>query len=199
MGVASAGLGAAGSLFGGVGSILGGISEASQDRYEARIAQQNANMAGNDADVALDQGDVAAQRAYQEGAQRLGAQRAQMAANGTVLNGGSDLDVQNAIAMTTGQNVAGIQYNANARALDYRNQVVNFDNEAAADRKAASSAIFGGAMGAAGSLIGGASQFADRWDDMKDMGALEGSGTSSAGQSWNNWAQRYSNYAGGVG
>ncbi|GAN88053.1 hypothetical protein LU298_11480 [Komagataeibacter intermedius] len=176
MGVASAAMGAGGSLLGGVGSILGGISEASQDKYEARIAQQNANMAGRDADVALDQGDVAAQRAYQQGAQQLGAQRAQMAANGVTLNNGSALDVQNATAMTTGQNVAGIQYNANARAVDYRNQVVNFDNEAAADKKAASSAILGGAMGAAGSLIGGASQFADKWDDMKDSGALEGGG-----------------------
>lgn len=176
---ASAGLGA-------VGSILTGISGMETAKEQARVDQINARQAANNADVALDQAQLASQRDYQEGGARLGAQRAQMAANGVTLDSGSALDVQQATARNTGMNVGTDMYQGDLNAVNFRNQATSYNNaQRAADAQATNSMI-GGGMGATGSLASSFSQFSDKWDDMRsDMdGDAFGGRTSS---SWGSW------------
>lgn len=157
----SAGLGAAGSL-------INGFSQSASAKAQAKVAQANAVASSSQANAAIDQGYLNAQRDYQEGAQKLGSQRAQMAANGVVLNSGSALDVQEATGRNTGLTVGSDLYDANVKAVGYRNQTTSFNNEARADRAEASNAITGGVLG--GALAAG-SAFAGKWDDMFKSGS----------------------------
>jgi len=157
----SAGLGAAGSL-------IGGFSQAASARSQAKVAQANAVAANSQATASIDQGYLSAQRDYQEGAQKLGSQRAQMAANGVAIDSGSALDVQQATGRNTGLNVGSDLYDANVKAVGYRNQTTSYMNDARAARAQASNAIVGGVAGAA--LTAG-SAFASKWDDMFASGS----------------------------
>ncbi|WP_062446806.1 hypothetical protein [Gluconobacter oxydans] len=164
---ASAGLGMAGSL-------INGFSQSASDKAAARVAQANAVASNSQATAAIDQGYLSAQKDYQEGAQKLGAQRAQMAANGVALDSGSALDVQEATGRNTGLNVGSDLYDANVKAVNYRNQTTSYNNEARADRASASNAVTGGVVGG---VLAAGSAFAGKWDDM----FKSGSGGSSSG------------------
>lgn len=160
MGLVGAGISAG---LGMGGSLLSGFSQAASYKAQAKQAQANAQVAASEGNAAVDQGYLSAQRDYQEGAQKLGAQRAQMAANGVALDSGSALDTQTATARNTGLNVGTDLYNANTQAWADRSQVAGYTNEARADRKAASTAIIGGAMNGA---LTSASAFSSKWDDL---------------------------------
>lgn len=168
----SAGLGMAGSL-------INGFSQSASAKAQAKVAQANAVASNSQANAAIDQGYLNAQRDYQEGAQKLGSQRAQMAANGVVLNSGSALDVQEATGRNTGLTVGSDLYDANVKAVGYRNQATSYNNEARADRAQAHNALVGGAIQGA---LTGASSFASKWDDMFKSGSgainLKPSGSS---------------------
>ncbi|NHN85804.1 hypothetical protein GOB93_14300 [Acetobacter musti] len=166
------GAGVSGGL-GMAGSLINGFSQAAASKTEARVDRLNAAQAANNANVAIDQGYLNAQKDYQEGSAKLGAQRAQMAANGVTLDSGSALDVQQATGRNTGMTVGSDLYDANARAVAYRNQATSYDNEARAARANASNAITGGAIG--GTLAAG-SAFASKWDDL-----FAGVGTTARG------------------
>ena len=168
---ASAGLGA-------VGSILTGISGMETAKAQARVDQINAQQAANNADVALDQSQLASQRDYQEGSARLGAQRAQMAANGVALDSGSALDVQQATARNTGMNVGTDMYQGDLNAVNFRNQATSYNNQQRAANAQATNSLISGGMGAAGSLASSFSQFSDKWDDMR---------SDKASSSWGSW------------
>lgn len=169
---ASAGMGAAGSL-------INGFSQASSYKAQARQAEANARVAASEGDAAVDQGYLSAQRDYQEGAQRLGAQRAQMAANGIALDSGSALDVQQATGRNTGMTVASDLYNANTQSWAARNQATGFNNEARSDRYSAGNAIIGGATNA---VLTAGSAFASKWDDLfKSKSKDDASDFSGAG------------------
>lgn len=196
MGLVSSGLQATGSL-------LNGFSQASSYKAQAKISQANAVASNSQANASVDLGYLNAQRDYQEGAQKLGSQRAQMAANGVVLNSGSALDVQDATGRNTGLTVGSDLYDANVKAVGYRNQTTSYNNEARADRAQARNAIAGGAINASlqvaqgivdaasgqpntsgPSLISGSS-FSSQWNDMFKSGSggaaldgIEGSGQS---------------------
>ncbi|WP_062501750.1 hypothetical protein [Gluconobacter oxydans] len=179
MGLAAAGVSAG---LGMAGSLINGFSQSASDKAAAKVAQANAVASNSQATAAIDQGYLSAQKDYQEGAQKLGAQRAQMAANGVALDSGSALEVQEATGRNTGLNVGSDLYDANVRAVNYRNQTTSYNNEARADRASASNDIIGGAVG--GALTAG-SAFAGKWDDMFKSGSggaamdgIEGSGQS---------------------
>lgn len=167
MGLVAAITGAVGGVMGAGGSLLGGLGASESAKAQARIARQNAIIANNNANTALQQGLVKSQQDYQEGAQRMGMQRAQMAANGIDISSGSALDIQNATAQNTGQNVAADQWDANARAIDFRNQSTNYAAQAQSLKQQARGDIWNSALQAGGSLLGTASQFASKWDDLK--------------------------------
>lgn len=183
MGLATAAT-AGGAGLSAIGSILGGISGAASANAQARLDRQQAVISAQNADTALDQGLQQTQRDYQAGSQKLGAARAQMAANGVVTSGGSALQVQQGIATETGQNVAADMYNANAKAVGYRNEATSYDNQATMAKRQATSSLVTGAVGAAGSVLSGVSQFSSKWDDMVKSGSV-----SKTASMWNpgNW------------
>jgi len=182
-----------GGAAGGIGSLISGFSGSAQAKAQARQAQQQAGVAASNADAALDTGLTNAQRDYQQGGASMGALRAQMAANGVALDSGSALDTQTALGQTTGQNVGDTLYQANAQAVNYRNQATSYNNEARVQRQQARNSIVGGFIGAAASglttaagmgafgsappasspsstLAGSASRFSAKWSDMVGYG-----------------------------
>lgn len=159
-----------GGVAGGVGSLISGFSGSAQAKAQARQAQQQAAVAASNADAVLDTGLTNAQRDYQQGGAAMGALRAQMAANGVALDSGSALDTQEALGRTTGQNVGDTLYQANAQAVNYRNQATSYNNEARVQRQLARDSIAGGFIRAGASGLATA----------VDMGAF-GSGSGAAG------------------
>lgn len=154
----------------GVGSLISGFSGSAQAKAQARQAQQQATVAASNADAALDTGLTNAQRDYQQGGASMGALRAQMAANGVALDSGSALDTQTALGRTTGQNVGDTMFQANAQAVNYRNQATSYTNEARVQRQQARNSVAGGLIGAG---VAGLTTAAD-------LGAF-GSGSGAAG------------------
>lgn len=167
MGIVAAVAAGVGALVSASSSLLGGASASSSAQAQARMARQNAILANNNANTALQQGLVKSQQDYQEGAQRMGMQRAQMAANGIDLSSGSAMDIQNATAQNTGQNVASDQWDANARAIDFRNQVTNYQAQARSLKQQSKGDWLNAGLNAGGSLLSSTSQFASKWDGWK--------------------------------
>lgn len=150
------------------GSLISGFSQSASYKGQAKVAQANAQAAASAADASIGQGYLNAQRDYQQGARQLGDQRAQMAANGIDIASGSALDTQSATGHNTGMTVGSDLYDANVKALNQRNQVASYNNEARADKSAARNAITGSII--QGSLSA-ASTFSSKWDDMFSSGS----------------------------
>lgn len=149
------------------GSLLTGFSGYTQAHAQANQARLQAQMAARNADVATDAGLTNAQRDYQQGSQTLGSLRAQMAANGVALDAGSALDVQRSVGRTTGLNVGDTLYQANAQAVNYRNQATGLNNQARVDKARGTAALVGGGLKATSStLLSTARPFADSVYDM---------------------------------
>ena len=157
---------AASGVMSAMGAEQQAAAQASAARYNATLANQNAN-------TATQQANAQAFQISQQGAQKMGAARAALAASGVDANGGSALMVQEGIGQTTGQDIANTRYNANLQSLGYRNQ-------AALDTSQANNAETAGDMGAASSLLGAASQFSGRWAGFQSIGALGGGGNGTA-------------------
>ncbi len=143
-----------------VGSVISGIGQANQANYAATIADQNARLSADQAKRAEENTAIEAQRRYRQSAQVLGAQQAAMAANGVDLNFGTALDVSRDARMIAAEDVGQIyQQGADTvKGLDI--QAWNYRGEANAQRAKASGALVSGIFGAAGTALGGASQFA---------------------------------------
>lgn len=131
-----------GAAISAVGSIVQGISAKNAADYNAEIAQRNAV-------IARQQGAAAAKRQEREARIRMGAARASGAASGVLLESFGDL----------------LEDSAREEALDrmtiiYNAELQAISGEASAEgyRQAGRSALIGGAVGAAGSLLRGASK-----------------------------------------
>lgn len=189
-----------GGAAGGIGSLVSGFSGSAQAKAQARQAQQQAGVAASNADAALDTGLTNAQRDYQQGGASMGALRAQMAANGVALDSGSALDVQTALGRTTGQNVGDTMYQANAQAVNYRNQATSYNNEARVQRQQATSSIVGGVVKAGVSGLTTAASLGAFGSGSGSEGSFKPSSTiaASAGRFHPNWGDMVGSGSGDV-
>lgn len=155
-----AALAIASAAVGTVGTVVGAVAQAQQANYQASIADQNAKIAASQANDAVQNTNLEALRRSRQNAQVAGQQQAAMAANGVDLNFGSAVDVQKDTKMFGAEDLSQIykQGNENARGFDISG--FNYRSQAAASRAAASGALIGGAFGALGTALGGATQVA---------------------------------------
>ncbi len=138
-------------------------SQAQQAQYnaEAKIAANNAKisqMAEADAQKRGGEADIKIRRDY---AAKAGAQRASLAGTGVALDEGSALSVLEDTSIFEGIDSGRTRDNAEKEAWQARVQGQNYESSAAMSR--AGAANQSPLLAASGTLLGGASDVADRW------------------------------------
>ena len=171
MGYSAMAMQAAGVEQGAIGSYYSAKSQKAQLGYDAQMADINARLSEQQAQQALSSGQKQAQQSMLQTAQLKSTQRAQMAAGGVVLGEGS------AAAIEAGTDVIGeidantIEANAIQSAWGYRNQSVQYENQARMAR--ANAKGIKPLASAATSLLGGATQVASSYYSMNKSGAVK--------------------------
>lgn len=143
--------------------------------YNAQVADNNAKIAGQNADYAIAAGNQKAFNTSLKGAARLGAVKAAQAAGGVDVNSGSALDVQESERAIDKLDAETVLNNAQLTAYGYRSQKTGFDATSKLDTMSGKQAEIGGDLGAAGSLLSGASSLGFKWSGLPG-GAGTGSG-----------------------
>ena len=167
--LASIALSAVGILVGMSGQRQQGEAANKQALYNARVARRNAVMAGYAAQDALDRGardELTTRLQYK---QIKGRQRAAFAANGVVVDEGSALDVVLDTVALGEFDALTVRSNAAKEAFNYREQADQFNSSAWMQTIAGKDAQRAGYIGAAGTLLSGASSVADKWHTYKQL------------------------------
>lgn len=157
MGLAAAGAGLLGAGVSAIGSISQAHATAASDQYQAQVADNNSIIASQNATATQAAGDIAAQNSGLKTRAALGAQTAAIGANGVDVNTGSAAAVRQGTAQTGYLDALTIRSNAARQAYGYETQAVSDVAQADLDRKGASNASTAGDIGAATSLLSGAS------------------------------------------
>lgn len=150
-------------LLSAFGSGASAMSNYESGAYQAQVARNNQAIAGQNADLATFRGNQEINNAQQRTAQTIGAQRAGAGASGVDVNSGSPLRAQEDTARIGDVDVQTIRANAARSAWGFRTQAGNFGNEAVLDSARGDEAAFS-------SLIGGGSNFADKWSKYRQQG-----------------------------
>jgi len=167
-----------------VSSIQQGKAAKQQANYQAQIAEMNQQQALKNAQLStLNAGyaeDAAAKKADDEARQiraMAGAQRASLAANGLLVDEGSGAELVAATQGLGAARIAETRRGGARTATGYRIQAENSvldagaaDMRADAYRASGKAAQTAGILGAAGSIIGGASKVAGQYSDMSRSG-----------------------------
>ena len=157
------GMQAASAVMGAVGSIQQGKAASSAASYQAQVAHNNAQIAQQNAEYASQAGETAAQAQGFKARQALGSIAASQSASGLSFDSPSLVDVREGAANVLRLDTQNVAQNAALRARAYQTQATGFEADAGLQDKKASDATTAGYMGAAGSLLSGASSFADKW------------------------------------
>lgn len=149
----------AGSLIGTAVQTLGVIrqSQASSAEadFRAQIAANNAQIAENNAIIALQKGEADVADVRRDIRQRIGAQRAQLAAQGFDVSEGSSIDILGDTAALGELDVLRIEADAENRAENFRQQGANFQAESTLGTFAAKNIKKAGTLKATSTLITG--------------------------------------------
>lgn len=144
------------TALGAVGSIQQGQASAAAAKANAQVNEMNAVMADRRAKDALERGQKEEQRKRQEVSAIKGKQVAAMAANGVDVSFGSPLDTIVDTAVLGELDALTIRTNAARESYDYRVDAVNKRANASLQRSQAKSALMGGYLSAAGTVLTGA-------------------------------------------
>lgn len=153
----------AGTVMGAVGQYQQGQAAAAQAEYNAAVARNNQIISEQQAQDALKRGQIAEEQKRRETSALIGRQRATLAASGVALDQGNPLDILGDTAQFGELDALTIRNNADREAYGYRVQGMNFAAEAGLNDARAAASRQAGLMGAAGTLLSGAGNAADRW------------------------------------
>jgi hypothetical protein len=161
--VAAAVLGTVGTGLSALGTYEGGQATANAATYSAQVAANNALIAKQNAKYAIEAGEAQATATALKGANTAGRIKAAQAASGVSVNSGSASDVQ--VSQREGQllDTETILNNAELQAYGYRTAATGYRAEAELEQAKAQQAPIGADLGAAGSLLSGASGVAAKW------------------------------------
>lgn len=155
----------------GIGSsIYQGISGQQAGQYQASVARVNQRTAQQMAERERMAGQTAVYDQDLKNKAVGGNTRAQLGASGFDVNSGSLLDVQAGQAEMGRVDSLRQQQDNELRAWRYDVQASQFGQEARLARHRGRMAMIQGGIGAATSLIGGATSFADRWTTAGRLG-----------------------------
>jgi hypothetical protein len=165
LGLGVLGLGA--QVFGGLKQ---GSAQAASANYQAQVARNNAVIAEQNAQYAIKAG---AQEATTQGMKNravMGKIMAAQAASGVDVNTGSAVDVQRSQRETGLLDTMTIDHNALLKAYGYRAAGTSFQGQATLDEAEGRQARTGSQIGAAGTLLGGASSLGFKWNSATASG-----------------------------
>lgn len=152
IGLAAAGLAAA-------GSIMGGLQANAQAKYQARVAERNAALANEAARTEIENTRIEAMAHDRRVGQLVGQQRVAAAANGVALDFGTAADVVADTSMLANEDKQRL-YDRGYEAVRGRDiEASNYTAEANAQRAAGKGAVISGFMSAASTALGGVSQY----------------------------------------
>jgi hypothetical protein len=158
------GMQAVSAVSGAVGGMREGAAAAKQASYQAQVARNNQIIAQQNADYSSQVGETQAQAQDLKSRASLGSIEAAQSASGLSLASPSLSDVREGSAQIYRLDTANLIQNAALRTRGYLNQSNDYGAEAALDTQKASDARTGGLLKAGGSLLSGASSFAEKWD-----------------------------------
>ncbi len=180
--VATAGssvIGAMGASNAAAGKVAQDQSMAAQAAYQSAVARNNAIIATRNAEHVGMVGYQRAEIQSMKTAQTVGEQRATFAAHGVDVNSGSPLDVRASTTELGKLDIMTIINDASSKAAGYRAQATNFESDAqlgllkqSGYQTAAKYDETAGDYAVAGSLIGGASSFSDKWLGYQQKGVF---------------------------
>lgn len=131
-------------------------------QYQASVARSNAALAGHQASDTIRAGQAAEGVQRMRTGQMVGAQRAQMAANGIDLGEGNATDILTTTKAMGERDALQINDNAMMQAWGYRTQQQSFLDESS--RAEGQRGAISPWLSAATSLLGSASSVASGWD-----------------------------------
>jgi len=157
------------TLFSAIGGMRQGAAASGAAKYQAQVARNNATIAQQNAEYASQAGETAAQAQDLKARSALGSIRAAQSASGLSLASPSLQDAYEGSAQVYRLDTANIVQNAALRARAYEAQGTEYLAEADLQERKASDSQTAGYLGAAGSLLSGASSFADKWARYKPV------------------------------
>jgi hypothetical protein len=171
-------IGAVGAATTAYGSYESGQATAASDSYQAQVAENNATLAKQQSKLDIQSGEIAAVDQGLKTKATIGSQKAQQGASGIDVNSGSAADVRAGTSEMGMVDVSTIRSNAAKKA--YADEVTaNSDTaQGQLDTMGASSAETGADIGAAGTLLSGASTVGSNY--VKLQNAI-GSGNAGSG------------------
>jgi len=151
------------TLVGVVGAISQGQAAKQQAEYQAAVARNNQIIAEQNKQYATQAGEAEAQAQSFKNRRILGGITAGQAASGIQLDSPTLSDVREGSEQTLRLDTQNIMQNALLRARGADIQARSYGAEAGLQDMRASQASTAGFLGAAGSLLSGASSFAEKW------------------------------------
>lgn len=177
MGAALVPIAIASAVIGTGVSVAGAISSAhaqsANASYQAQIARNNAVTAEQNAQYATRAGAAQAQAKSMEGRAKLGRILAAQAANGIDVNSGSAVDVRTGEAQTSRLDTETTAHNALLTAYGYRTQGTSDTAQAGLLDAESRQAKAAGGLGAASSLLSGASSIGFKWAGLQNPSSDE--------------------------
>lgn len=159
-GIASAGMGA-------IGSIAQGQAQKDAADYQAAVDRNNAILLQRQARDAQERGQADQQTQMRKNADALGRARASYASRGVEGNFGSPLEVMGDMAQFGALDAKTIGVNASREAAGYEAQAMNSRASANLKEMQGNAAQTAGTIGAFNSLLSGATSVAGNWYKMK--------------------------------
>lgn len=167
----------ASTAIGGVTSFIGSQQSATAAsdaaNYNAAVARNNQVIASQKAQYEVQAGRVAAQNQDFQNRAKLGAITAAQGAGGIDLDSTSSKEVRDSAAQLGRLDTSTVMNNALVRAYGSNAEATNFGAQAGLDTMQAKNAQTAGTFAGFSSLLGGASQFSDKWLRFQDQG-IEG-------------------------
>jgi hypothetical protein len=154
---------AIGTAVSAYGQYQSGKAQEAQYEYQSAVSRNNSIIAEQNAQDATKRGAAEADTNRRKVASFVGTQRAGFGASGAMVDSGSPLDIIADTAMLGELDTQNILGNAEREARGYRTQGMNFQAESGLMDSSAKSAGRAGVFNAGSTILGGGTQFADKW------------------------------------
>ncbi len=142
------------------GQVSAGNAANAQAKYEAKVADRNSKLSSEAGVDARKRGEREQLNRWRRASQQMGEQRAGFAAAGLDVNFGTPALVVEDTAMIANEDVLTITDNTKKESKGFDIEGANFRDSAKASRMRGKAAKQAGYIGAAGTLLAGASQAA---------------------------------------
>lgn len=159
-----------------LGQIQQGKAANASAKYNAQVQENNAKVLRDNAALAGAEGSANSERQQMKTRATVGGFKAAQAANGIDVNSKSAVDVRSSAAELGQLDAITIRSNAARKAYGYETEAVNSESQAALDRASGKFAKQASYIGAASTILGGATkgQTDGVWSSWLPKGGLSG-------------------------